>query len=448
MIVFNNDAPPSANGSDRFRTIASSRPRTSANLRDLEVGSPDWWDQVSDIRHRTSASVSGDRPASRAESRAGGQHGGRSTDSPHTDYHDLSRQDAYPDRQRTIRDRVSPAMHTHRQSSATDFGHFRRSRSNSITSSEQDGGFRQPPSSEGRRSSTRSHTPQNLDNHAGNRTYDSPSTRAASRLQTIPSSMSMRKLRSANQTPIQDGQISRHQRLLMNALYTFEDQFRSAETTGASELAQQVATVVGNANIIANDIRRLLDDIVAYKVEKEVDGGSESRTTSARREGDLVGRIERIAAQLNRASEDQVRGFTEVLISMTRMDRQASDKGKSADPRPHVKRRESRDHVSSEGRQDRSFTAPSAGRSSRLSTDGQQHSPYTHGNSSRHMRSTPHLERIDSVQEELQHAGGSHGRGQSEQASQAPQPSPRSLRRAKSSVSPRSIIRVPHDEAS
>ena len=67
--VFIHSSPLVSETPEKYRTIASSRrPPTSASLRDLDMGSQDWWDGVSEIRRVTAGSLS-ERPPSRASSR-------------------------------------------------------------------------------------------------------------------------------------------------------------------------------------------------------------------------------------------------------------------------------------------------------------------------------------------------------------------------------------------
>lgn len=67
-LVFVASSRPDRDERANFRTMPSSQSRSRLALRDLEVGSQDWWQEVSEIREKAN-NVANDRPMSRTSTR-------------------------------------------------------------------------------------------------------------------------------------------------------------------------------------------------------------------------------------------------------------------------------------------------------------------------------------------------------------------------------------------
>lgn len=189
-VVFARDLQSSPSR-DKYRTIASTQPRTSASLRDLQIGSADWWHEVSEIRDRTAATVNGDRP----ESRAGDW---RTLESPSP---------RISERDRTLRKggrSPQPVSYARPES--------RLARTDIYSDSPEVSAYseRQDASCTGVSTRLSARRRQNLSADVV------PGSRPVSRSRTIPTSLSMRRLRTNDVTQGTEGSLAPHQELLNN----------------------------------------------------------------------------------------------------------------------------------------------------------------------------------------------------------------------------------------
>ena len=181
---------------DKFQTIASSRPRTSASLRDLQVGSADWWQEVQDIRERTAGSTSGERPASRAS---------------HLDRHTAeSPSPLLPERDRTVRRGGRSPQPDARSSVSRPESRLSRDESRYHASQGRS------PVLAARAEPSTSSTPSSARRLQQTPVEYSPSSRPISRSHTVHTSMSMRRLRNKDDGPYSERHLEPHQRLLEN----------------------------------------------------------------------------------------------------------------------------------------------------------------------------------------------------------------------------------------
>lgn len=167
---------------DKYRTIASDRPRTSASIRDMQIASQGWWEEVNEVR-RNPTSARSERPASRAgTSYSGRSRGEMSTAiSPET-----SRESNYSERPPT--GRATTAM-------------ARRERNGSDPPAHSRNGPR--------------HTP--VESHGNDTRQYTPTSRSVSRTQTAHQYSASRDAQSRMATPSlhADKEVGKHQAMLL-----------------------------------------------------------------------------------------------------------------------------------------------------------------------------------------------------------------------------------------
>ncbi|KAK9893794.1 hypothetical protein P389DRAFT_108708 [Cystobasidium minutum MCA 4210] len=376
-----------------FRTLPTSQSRSRTALRDLEVASPDWWQEVSEIREKA-ANVSSDRPMSRTSTR-------RSLASLTS-----------PESVKSSRGGRNSVI-----SSAVPASASRTSLVNG------EGRYTRP-------SSASAHRPHRDENLRSDRPY-TPQMDGSSRL--VPrSTPAQRKGVSQTQysTASTTTESEKHHNLLRDALFSLQELANDQSAPhwqGTDGLADLASIVVESAIRQSALSKTLWKDIADSQIDAELASDTEdgARGTSRRHLASLS-RFERSAAQVNRMAEGQVRTLTELFLAWRRS---VSSESVPFNPSIPVSREDS-------FKADRAASSPIR-RSLTLPSGSRYASPRTNGaetpSSLRRPRHVNTLQRIDSINDDptahSSHTGPPAVAGRTEVSV----PSPRALQRAKSS---------------